>query len=222
MMPQGKGLLILDFDGTIGDTRQVIVSTLHATLQAEGLPDATDEACAATIGIPLFDAFMTLNAISREQAEACVDTYRRLFFKNHRPGVVPLFPNVKETIRQMHCAGVTITIASSRSHQSLQMYADAMELTPYLSLILGADDVSHAKPHPEPVLITMRRFGVSPSHTLVVGDTKYDILMGCSADARTCGVTYGNGTADELRDAGADAIVADFADVMKVFRNYCN
>lgn len=211
-------LLILDFDGTIGDTKKVIVETLHATLREHQLPDATDEACAATIGIPLFNAFQTLNPITDDEAQACVDTYRRLFFKNHKPGIVPVFPHVQDTIRKAHEQGVIVTLASSRNHESLQMYADSMQLSPYISLILGADDVTHAKPHPYPVLLTLERFGVKVEDALVVGDTKYDILMGNNAGVKTCGVTYGNGTREELETAKADFIVDDFSDIFSLLK----
>ncbi|MBP5549551.1 MAG: HAD hydrolase-like protein, partial [Bacteroidales bacterium] len=43
--------------------------------------------------------------------------------------------------------------------------------------------------------------------TLVVGDMAVDILMGSSAGARTCGVTWGNGSRKDLEEAGADFII---------------
>lgn len=48
---------------------------------------------------------------------------------------------------------------------------------------------------------------------MVVGDMTYDILMGRRAGAKTCGVTYGNGKESELREAGADYIIHDFAEL---------
>jgi phosphoglycolate phosphatase len=35
--------------------------------------------------------------------------------------------------------------------------------------------------------------------------------MGYRAGVRTCGVTYGNGTEEQLREAHADEIIDDFA-----------
>jgi len=85
------------------------------------------------------------------------------------------------------------------------------EIFPY---ILGADDVIHAKPHPEPVLRTLEAFDCSSEEALVVGDMKYDIEMGRRAGTRTCGVTYGNGSPQELREAGADFVVNDFEKIL--------
>jgi len=46
-----------------------------------------------------------------------------------------------------------------------------------------------------------------------VGDMNVDILMGRNAGAKTCGVTYGNGTREELEEAGADYIVDSMTDI---------
>ena len=45
------------------------------------------------------------------------------------------------------------------------------------------------------------------AETLVVGDMAVDILMGANAGTETCGVTWGNGSREELQKAGADCII---------------
>ena len=44
-------LVILDFDGTMGDTQQLILDTFQATIEALHLPLRSREACASTIGL---------------------------------------------------------------------------------------------------------------------------------------------------------------------------
>ena len=51
---------------------------------------------------------------------------------------------------------------------------------------------------------------------VVVGDTHFDILMGRNAHCMTIGVTYGNGLRESLMEAGADAIVDDFAEIAEI------
>ena len=43
---------------------------------------------------------------------------------------------------------------------------------------------------------------------------KYDIEMGRRAGTRTCGVTYGNGSSQDLREAGADFMIDDFKKIL--------
>lgn len=207
-------LVILDFDGTLGDTNHIIVTTMQATLQELGLPMQTAEACSSTIGLPLGQGFATLLPMDEKMQQQCVDVYRRIFTANSRLHPVPVFPHVMDTLRRLHGDGITLTLASSRGHESLADFVRKMNLEEYFSLILGAEDVERAKPDPEPVLKTMRELSFRPEDTLVVGDMTFDILMGRRAGAHTCGVTYGNGTREDLLKAGADRVVDDFADII--------
>ena len=209
-------LIILDFDGTLADTRGLIVRTMQQTLLALGLESRTDEQCAAMIGLPLKQAFTDLMPMTDEMGERCVETYRRIFNENNAAYTVPTFPNVLETLRQLSEEGYTLTIASSRSHRSLMEFVEDMHLNEVIPYVLGADDVTQAKPHPEPVLKTLEAFGCKPEDAMVVGDTWYDIEMGRRAGVRTCGVTYGNGTRQELTDAGADWLIDDFGELMSL------
>ena len=70
-----------------------------------------------------------------------------------------------------------------------------------------AEDVTEPKPNPEPVLKTLVALGFAADDTLVVGDMPVDILMGRNAGTRTCSVTYGNASCQQLEEAGADFII---------------
>lgn len=207
-------LIIFDFDGTLADTRQLIVETMQQTIQALELTPCTDEQCASMIGLPLKQAFIELIPMSDEMGDRCVDTYRRIFNENNALYVIPTFPNVIDTLFRLSAEGYILTIASSRSRKSLLDFVHTMHLEEIFSYILGTDDVILSKPHPEPVLRTLEAFDCSPEEALVVGDMKYDIEMGRRAGTRTCGVTYGNGSPQDLREAGADFIVNNFEEIL--------
>ena len=209
-------LIILDFDGTLADTRGLIVKTMQQTIASLGLESRTDDECASMIGLPLKQAFTDLIPMTDAMGDQCVDTYRRIFNENNAAYTIPTFSNVLETLRLLSQKGYTLTIASSRSHRSLMEFVVGMDLQEVLSYVLGAEDVSQAKPNPEPVLNTLEKFGCSPDEALVVGDTWYDIEMGRRAGVRTCGVTYGNGTREELLNAGADFLIDDFGELLKL------
>ena len=203
-------LIILDFDGTLADTRGLIVKTMQQTLEALGLESRTDEQCASMIGLPLKQAFTDLLPMSDEMGGQCVETYRRIFNENNAVYKIPTFPNVLETLHQLHKQGYTLTIASSRSNRSLREFVNDMHLNDVIPYVLGAEDVTRAKPHPDPVLQTLENFHCTPDEAMVIGDTWYDIEMGKRAGVKTCGVTYGNGTREELIKAGADYLLDDF------------
>ena len=207
-------LIIFDFDGTLADTRGYIVTTMQQAMRELGLPVREEAACAATIGLPLKGCFQQLYpGISDADAEVGMATYRRIFEQNKAFLTIDLFPGVKETVMRLHEKGHLLSVASSRSNHTLVEMLTEEGLAPCFSLIIGANDVQHAKPHPEPVLKTLEALDVPAAEALVVGDMPVDILMGSRAGARTCGVTYGNSNRQELQAAGADYIIDRFADL---------
>ncbi|MDD4759770.1 MAG: HAD family hydrolase [Bacteroidaceae bacterium] len=203
--------LILDFDGTLGDSRKLIVKTMRQTLKAMQLPPCSEAQCAATIGLPLIKSFASLMPMNEKTAKACADLYSDVFFpQNNHPGSVPAFPHVINTIKQLHQQNVLLTIASSRRTSSLVTLLTEMDIIGYFRQIVSVLDVVHAKPAPDMALKILHDTGSLPENTLVIGDTSFDIQMGSSAGCRTCGVTYGNGTREQLQKAGAQFIIDDF------------
>jgi len=223
-------LVILDFDGTLADTQPLIVSSIHRTLAELHLPSRTDDECRSIIGLPLRECFIKLLGLdpsplqgtalsggnNPDIAELCADTYRRIFDEDNHPGVVTLFPHVLETLETLHDRGFQMAICSSRGRPTLDGFVSTFHLEEYFSMVVGASDVQHHKPHPEPVQLILRQLNVPAGNALMVGDASYDILMGRNAGCRTCGVTYGNQSAADLRAAGADFLIDDFADLMNV------
>ena len=208
-------VIILDFDGTLGDTRANIVLTMRQTLQKRGYPVPDEDTIAATIGLPLEEGFrQLLPGISDTETAACAATYREIFEANRKLLIPKLFPKVRETLAVLKEKGYVLTIASSRSSRSLKGFLCDMEIDGFITYILGADNVRLAKPDPEPVLKTLSDLGFAAGEALVVGDMPVDILMGKRAGALTCGVTYGNSTRDALLAAGADYVIDDFGSIL--------
>lgn len=207
-------IIILDFDGTLGDTAAVIIRTMHATIEELGLPSRTDEECAAMIGLRLVEIPQVLFKGYDVDGELYARTYRRLFHIYNVDGAVELYPNVPETLAELKRRGLVLTIASSRSNASLMEYVESLNLTSIISYVLGADDVKDGKPHPEAVNRTLEHFGFKPEEAIVVGDTVFDIEMGANAGTRTCGVTYGNGSRESL--AEATWIIDNFGQLLNI------
>ena len=87
--------IILDFDGTLGNTQMIILRSMQATIKELQLPERTDEQCAAMIGLPLTQCFTDLypdfaeTVVDAEKGAVCAATYRRLFDEFNEKGAVP-------------------------------------------------------------------------------------------------------------------------------------
>lgn len=210
-------LIIFDFDGTLADTAALILWTYRKTIRELGADERSDEAVKSTIGLPLREGFRQLFPLfSDKEWDECVVTYRRIFDENKTKLVPKLFPNVKSTLAKLHELGFIMSVASSRSNASLTEFCEANKLSSFFFLILGADDVTKAKPDPEPVLKTLAALSISPEAAMVVGDMPVDIIMGRRAGCRTVGVTYGNSCPKDLINAGADFVIDEFQALLAV------
>lgn len=207
-------LIVFDFDGTLGDTLELILRCNHETRRRMGAPEIPDSAIIATIGIPLRDGLSVMNpGVSPAEIPLWFKTYREVFAEYETRIVPALFPGVKETLAELHAGGFILTVASSRETDSLNNFLRRMGIAPFFDYVLGAEDVVNAKPHPEPVLKTLEHFGLNGPECLVVGDMPVDIQMGLGAGAFTCGVTFGNSSRDALVAAGAHHVIDRFTDI---------
>ena len=210
-------LIVFDFDGTLGDTLELILKCNHETRRRMGAPVIPDSAIIATIGIPLKDGIMEMNpGLDPAAIPAWSQMYREVFDEYKHKIVPALFPGVKDTLADLHSKGYILTVASSRGTSSLNEFLEAMGLAPYISYVLGAEDVTHAKPNPEPVLKTLEHFGLKGPEALVVGDMPVDIRMGLGAGAFTCGVTFGNSSREALNAAGANYVIDHFSEISSI------
>lgn len=209
-----RKLIILDFDGTLADTRKLIVRTNQEAQRRMNYPVTDEAGIVATIGLPLRECILTMYPeVPREEIPEWIKIYREVFDSLKGEIVPVLFPHVLETLEKLHKKGCTFSVASSRGKGSLADFLQEMGIAPYVSFVLGAEDVKLAKPHPEPVLKTLAALGFDASETLVVGDMPVDIQMGLGAGAQTCGVTYGNSNREALQAAGATWVIDDFGEL---------
>lgn len=216
--------VILDFDGTIGDTQSLIVATLQSTMRRMRMEVKPYDVCAATIGLRLDEAFISMyEGMDEETGARCAAAYREIFAENKKKVSVQAFPHVLDTIRELHAMGVCVAIASSRYRISLLEYVKQMDIKDCVQSIVAGDDVQHVKPAPDMVekaLAEMKEEGMNMDEAkacaIVVGDMTYDVDMAHNAGVRACAVTYGNGTREEL--VSADHIIDDFSELVGIVK----
>jgi phosphoglycolate phosphatase len=80
--------------------------------------------------------------------------------------------------------------------------------------VVGADQVTHPKPHPESGQMVLRELGVPAERAVMVGDTTHDLLMARACGMRSIAVTYGVHSVHELRTADPTWLVDTFDDVL--------
>ncbi len=119
-----------------------------------------------------------------------------------------LVPGAREAIPRL-AARYPLALVSAGSERLARAFLEHTGLARYFRLVVGGPTYRRTKPHPEPIVRTAQALGLAPAHVLMVGDTTVDIRAAKAAGAQAIGVLCGFGTADELRAAGADALLPD-------------
>ena len=201
-------VIIFDFDGTLADTREAIITAKQETARQLGLSIASEQEYASTIGLATKVGFHVIYPdLSDSMLDLCVSTYRKLFDEIREQHPPVYFPGTDKVLARLKEKNILCTIATARNSATLHEMLRSWKLDVWFPYILCAEDTVHLKPHPEPVLKTLEHFSCPPEQALVVGDMPVDIGMGKGAGTYTCGVTYGNSDRDALLQAGADFII---------------
>ncbi|UTR16386.1 HAD family hydrolase [Salipaludibacillus sp. LMS25] len=207
--------LILDFDGTLADTKNSIILTVRETLKYLNLPLANEEEIKKRIGLPLKTTFQDIAGLEGDNLENAIKEYRLRYDKISFE-TVTLFPGVRNTLEFFHGKGIKLGVASSKGKDSLALLLEHLEIASLFSFIGGEQDVSNKKPAPDIVNLAIKKLHATNSKSLVIGDTIYDIQMGRNAGCATCAVTYGNNTFEELNNSSPNFIVNEFPELLNV------
>ena len=190
-------LLIFDLDGTLIDSRLVLVHSVNAALRHLGRPELPDELIASYVGdgAPMLIR-RTLGADADD--EALVRRGLEFFlsyYKEHKLDHTTVYNGMKEALvairngrdgtpRQM-------AVLSNKPVNPSRAIVDALGLGGFFVSVYGGNSFASKKPDPEGAQTILRETGAQPQETLIVGDSGVDVCTGQNAGLWTCAVTYG-------------------------------
>ncbi|SES70401.1 pyrophosphatase PpaX [Salinibacillus kushneri] len=178
--------LLFDLDGTLIDTNELIISSFLHTLEQYVPGQYGREDVYKFIGPSLWDSFGT---VMPDKVDEMVDTYRKHNLEHHDSFVVA-YDGVLETIQQVKQDGYQLGIVTTKIAETAKRGLKVTKLDSYFDVLIGLDDVSHEKPHPEPIYKALKALDAKASEAIMVGDNTHDILAGQNAGVKTAGVAW--------------------------------
>ena len=208
-----KKLIIFDVDGTIWDSEKDVFLSFNHTLKSLAGFEITKEEFQTLAGLPLGTMFEKVlpedkKHLSKEYEKA----YKKYYIdEEHFADATVLFDNVKDTINNFKNKGFYMAVASSKPKRILDKMVNAFELEGF-DYVLDTEEsnVKH-KPYPEIVNYIMDSLNVSKEDTVIVGDSKTDIVTGNNAGIETIAVTYGYDKKENLLSAEPTYVIDDFS-----------
>ena len=189
---------LFDLDGTILDTIGLILASyehVHQTYLSE-FPLDPDH-YRSRLGTPLWGVFEEWVGEDRARVDQLVDDYRAHNREFHDT-MVTAFDGVPEMLDGLRERGVRTAIVTSKMRDAAERGLDLVGLSDRFEGIISVDEVTHHKPHPEPVVKGLSLLGAQPGEAIFIGDAPADIGAGRAAGVRTGAVLWGPFRREEL------------------------
>jgi phosphoglycolate phosphatase len=193
--------VVFDLDGCLVDSRLAFATCVNDALAEHGLERRRDEELHSRIGPPLHSTFELF--APPDLVQACVDSYRA-GYKAQSATLTNAFDGISGLLARLS-ADLPLVVATSKP----------LVLAEPLLIDLGLRDFFQAVFGPTPEAEHETKFqtlgraleSVEDLPAVMIGDRSFDMEAAVQHDVAGIGVTWGIGSVEELRAAGATVTV---------------
>ena len=208
-----KRYILFDLDGTLTDSYEGIINGFRYALGKLDI-EPKPETFRKYIGPPIAWSLQTYYGMEEKQAELGLRYFRDYYnakgiFENHP------YPMVEEMLQVLYAHDKKLMVATAKPEDMALRVLEHFHLLDYFCFTAGitvdkagsSDDPNERSSKEDVIRYVLRTNGIlDPENAVMVGDRGSDILAAKQFGLQTVGITYGFGTEEELRMAGADFI----------------
>ena len=205
--------VLLDLDGTIVDTNELIIASFINTLESNGLNPLTREQIIPHMGLTLEQQLRAFSGV--DDVTSYVTAYREYSAIHHDAMVAP-FPEVNEVLTRLQAAGIKLGVVTTKIRPNTLKVLKMFQLDQFMQVIITQDDVEHTKPHPQPIERAMEALGSSPERTLMVGDSPADLQSASAAGVMSAAVAWSLKGEEELSKYHPQYILHSMSDLYEL------
>lgn len=200
----GKKSILFDLDGTLTDSGEGIMKCAKLGLEHFGIEVPDIHALRVFVGPPLRESFVKFG-VPEDKAEEAIAVYRSRYipigkYENHP------YPGIPELLEALQGQGHDLYVATSKPEEMSVDILKKFRLDHYFKRICGAS-MDASRSNKEDVIAYLLQQCDPAGEVIMVGDTKYDVLGAKFHSIPCIGVAWGYGEIDDLKTAGAAAIV---------------
>jgi len=211
--------VIFDWDGTLADTRQVVVASFQKAL-SDVHCEISGEFIERRIGIGSAETFREILQSSKMRFDETL--IKRLVEKKiqneiEMSGDVKLFDGSLELLESLQ-GKVKLGLASMNDWDVINNLLKITNMQRFFDVVLTADDISNPKPNPEIFLKCALKLRSSQEKCVVVEDSIFGVEAAKKARMGCIAVLAGVYSRTELENAGADLLVSSLREKEAILR----
>lgn len=191
-------LLVFDWDGTLVDSLDRIVASMHHAANTCGIPQCADADIHAIIGLSLEHAFFQLYP-DPELADLC-EPFRQAYSAHYltlEQEPSPFYPGVRDALDNFRTAGYQLAVATGKSRQGLDRVLSGHGMQNFFDITRCADETL-SKPDPLMLHEILQHCRQPATQAIMVGDSPFDLQMANHAGIAPVAVSYGAQPLDVL------------------------
>ena len=202
-----------DLDGTLIRSGPGIISSAAYALGRLGVTLPESE-LNKFIGPSLYDSFTQRAHLSDDNAKKAITYYREVYTKT---GLfdAEVYAGIPETLEKLRQAGMKHAAVTSKMQSLAERVLEHFGIAPYLEKIVGPTPEDNSSEKEKLIRSALDYFQADPSQAVMVGDRCYDINGARAAGIHSIGVLYGYGSAEELKEAGAEQLAETPEDILQ-------
>ena len=219
---ENKKLLIFDLDGTLINSALDLALAVNYMLKTLEEDTFSEDIIHGWVGNGALTLVKRALSASRTVDETLNDDYVQKALKifldyyeeNLCNATVP-YPHVISTLKTLK-EKYTLAIVTNKPFAFVSPILKGLEMDGLFELILGGDSLSEKKPHPMPLLHVCEKLSISVEASVMVGDSKNDILAANACGMDSVGVTYGYNYGEDIGVHKPTVILDDFGELLEV------
>ena len=209
---------IFDWDGTLVNSEQHIVSSIQQAAKLADLPELEYDQIKNIIGLGMREALLALYPeLTHSKITELREHYSSFFFAQ---SAMPfsLFEGVTESLELLKSRGKNLAVATGKSRRGLELALDSSQLRRFFDIERCADE-TQSKPNTmmlEQIVefYSQSRGIIGLENFLLVGDTEYDLEMAANMGIDSVGVSYGVHDVERLLKHKPIKIIDNFSEIL--------
>ena len=214
---KNKKLFIFDLDGTLINSALDLALAVNYMLETLGHNTFKEETIHGWVG----NGALTLvkRALSGDRTvddslddvsvQKALTIFLDYYEKNLCNATVP-YPHVITTLKNLKAKDYTLAIVTNKPFAFVAPILKTLEMDGLFELILGGDSLDEKKPHPMPLLHVCKTLGIEVEDSVMIGDSKNDILAANACNMDSVGVTYGYNYGESIEIHKPTFVIDDF------------
>lgn len=220
--------VLFDMDDTLLDSLSARVVTLQRVFTSAGITHLDAEQFLRNLqGTPLETALAQLAIDVGIEVDLFLG-YRRTYWGQEKR-LLKLYPGVREVLEKLRRLGLKLGIVTTKAVNiefegiviGVTKELEELGIADFFSVLVGFENVSLHKPHPEGINLALSRLEIIPAEVLMVGDSVSDIAAAKEAGCLSCYATWGLPTDERynlLSSISPDFILDSPDELLKVVK----